>query len=315
MDRAPGTDQRDGEPRQDGRISCTIDAQPQAEDQDRIGDGGRDGAKQRRVHGAACIADGAQHARQRHAGRKQDIGRQGDQQEMIGDRQRLAACAQQGEEIAAEGNGKERGRRRDDAGLHEARGREPLRPRAVSGTQRAGDQRADGDGEPDVDRDEEEQDLRRKTDARRQLFIMQPRDVEKRQEIDEENRDKADRACRCHHQHMLQDRPFSEDCARTHPRLTLDLLVHQALSLARTSARSSPRRRRSSIRSDKVSPSQCKTDPNVSRTRSSPPAEIIPARAAGRDGVDAVIGAHVDARQREVRLIELRPFASSLRGA
>ena len=76
---------------------------------------------------------------------------------------------------------------------------EPASRRALprlAGAERPRHERADGDHQPDIDRDGEEQDDRRKPDAGGQRRLAEPGDVEQRQEVDDEDGDEPDRARR-----------------------------------------------------------------------------------------------------------------------
>ena len=79
--RAVQADREEHQPRDHRRPGRAVDAEPEAEDQQRIGEHGDDPARERDVHRAARVAGRAQDARQRHAEPHGDIGGNDDRQQ------------------------------------------------------------------------------------------------------------------------------------------------------------------------------------------------------------------------------------------
>ena len=210
-DRAVEAEAEHDQARQHDRPRGAVDAETEAEDQQRIGEDGGDGAGQRHVHRAPRVADRAQHARQRHGERERDIGRDGDGEEAAGDRRRLAARVQQQiERRVAQQQHDDRQRGRHDAGDRQAGGGEAARALPVAGAERARHGRRNGDGEADRHRQRDELQLAGVADRRLQVLRAEPRDPEQRQEVDGEHRHQADRAGRGHHRDVAHGRAARE---------------------------------------------------------------------------------------------------------
>ena len=94
--RAVPADRQQAEPRGDQHDRRAVDAEVQAEDEDRIEAGGDDGAGERRVHRALGVADAAQDRREGHADAQEHRGRQDHAQVGRAHRERLAARARTG---------------------------------------------------------------------------------------------------------------------------------------------------------------------------------------------------------------------------
>lgn len=187
-----------------------VEAEVEAEDEDRVEDGGGDAAAQRDVHGAPGITDAAQDARGAHAERHQWQGWQDDLQEARGECERLAGRAEQCQQRAQERPGgereaKRRGADEDQRGTAHARGF-----LALAAPDGARHQRARGDRQADRDRDGEEQQGRGEADRGREFLHAEQRDVEQVERIDDEDGDQPDRARAGHHHDVAHGRSGGE---------------------------------------------------------------------------------------------------------
>ena len=98
----------------------------------------------------------------------------------------------------------------EDEGYDERGGRQAPRAGPVAGAERPRDRGRGRDGEPDVDRHDEERHQADIADRRLERLIAELRHPEQRQEIDGEHRHEADRAGRRHHRDVPHERPVRE---------------------------------------------------------------------------------------------------------
>ena len=165
---------------------------------------------QRHEHRPAGVPDRAQQPRQRHAEREGHVGRQGDPKIGAGDVEGFSPRAEHVQQRAGEGHRHYGHDGADQGRVQQARGGEAAGGGPVAAAERARHECRDGDGEADVDRDRIEQDLRGEADRRLELRSAEPRHIEEGQEVDDEDRQRADRAGAGHDQRVPQDRPFGE---------------------------------------------------------------------------------------------------------
>ena len=198
------------EARGDQHDRRAVDAEVQAEDEEGIEAGGDDRAGERGVHRALGVADAAQDRGEGHADAQEHRGRQDHAQVGRAHRQRLAARAEEREDLVGERHRGEAEDARDRGGEQQSRGGDAPGTGAIAGTERARYQRAERDRHADVHRDQQEDHLRGVADRRREVGVAQPRDVEQGEEVDEEHRDQTGRARRRHHQHVAQRGPPGE---------------------------------------------------------------------------------------------------------
>ena len=177
-----------------GRDRRAVDAEPEAEDQERVEHGRDDAARQRHIHGALGVADRPQDAREPHAERHE---RRSTAARSTGSAARPAA-SRRSRQGASRIERQQRQERRAltaapastmcDAG----RAGEPARVARARAAPSARDTSAPiGDHQADIDRDGEEQHDRGKPDAGRQARLAEPGNVEQRQEVDDEDGDRA----------------------------------------------------------------------------------------------------------------------------
>ena len=208
VDHAPQAHGGEHGARDDGGHSRAVHAHAKAKNQQRIERRRNRAAPQRHIHRAASVAHRAQGARQRRAQSKERVGGQGYQQKAGSDFERLPARAQHGDQLAPERQGDKRDDDRNQKNMRQARSAIATRPLTISRANIARHQSRDGDGQTDAYRDHKEHDLRGVTNARSQVGVAKPRNIQQRQQVDHEHCDQPHRACGRHHRHMAHDGAF-----------------------------------------------------------------------------------------------------------
>ena len=214
-----------------------VGAEPEAEDQERIEHRGDDRRRQRDVHGALGVADGAQHAREAHAERHQHVRGQRDPEEALGD----AAASRRSRRAARRSSGRSgrstsatTQRRRAPCAAQRGAG-EPARPArspAPSARETSAPTAIISPTLIEIARNRTM--VARPTPAVRRR-IAEPGDVEQRQEVDDEDGDEADRARRRHHDDVAHGRAGDEARPRRRRRRARRL-ADAAASLGRSSS-------------------------------------------------------------------------------
>jgi hypothetical protein len=202
--------QADGQKHQSrdhGRPGCAVDAEPDAENQQRIREQGDDSPRQRNVHRPARIAGRPQDARERHAEPHRDIGGDDDREQPTRDaRGRLLRMHEPRQRVVAKDPEPERQRRRHEPGDDEPGSREPAGAGSIARAERTRNRRRKGDGQADIDRHQHEGQLAGVADRGLVGLHAETRDPEQRDDVDRENRDEPDRAGGGHDGDMAHQR-------------------------------------------------------------------------------------------------------------
>ena len=208
--RAVNADRDHHEPDQHRRDCRAVKTEPEPEDEQRVEYGGGKRASQRHIHGASRIGDAAQYAGRAHAERKDGRRWKHDLQETRRQRQRLAARAHQSDEVVKERPDCYCQQGRGHAHEHQRCAAHARRFLAVAAAEAAGDKSAARDREADRHRDGEEQQRGGEADRRRQFLDAKQGNVKEIERVDDEDRDKSDRAGPGHDDDMTHRRAAGE---------------------------------------------------------------------------------------------------------
>ena len=197
--------------REDGRPGGAIDAEPEAENEQRIEKRRSNPGRQRHIHRPARIADRAQDpenvmptASGTLAGMLMAMNFEATSADSPCACKTVVRIQSRNTNIAAAIDGGEDGG--DD---ERGRSKAPC-ARPVASAERARDRGRGCNGEPDVDRHDEERHQADIADGRLERLIAELRHPEQRQKIDDEHRHQADGAGRGHHRDMAHQRPMRE---------------------------------------------------------------------------------------------------------